>query len=95
MGRLSKKTVKEIELLKLKELIRGKILLEYGSVAAFIGSEKGEEVGGKKIRTYLYDGGNVSLDVMIKLCEYFNIGELSRKLEIVKKYTYYLKEVKT
>lgn len=85
---------KTVEFNNVRKMLRDKIVERYGSVSKFLHSEKGEEFGGMKMKVFLYDTGSVNFNYISKLCKFFGIGELSRKVVVVRTYSYVLNEIK-
>ena len=81
---------KEITIVELKGLVRKTIIEKYGSVAKFLSSEQGKKIGGKKIRTYLYDTGSVNVDVLNRICTRLGIGNVSKETKVVREVKYFL-----
>ena len=77
---------------EVKELLRNVINEKYGGVAKFIATEQGKKFGGKKIRTYFYSKGSVNFELMQELCKYFGVGNLIRKLKVIREYSYFIEE---
>lgn len=90
MARITKEGV-NIEFNQVREMVRKEIIERYGSVAKFLHSEKGEELGGMKIKIYLYDTGPVNFDVISALCKFLGIGDLSRKIVVSRSFSYRLR----
>lgn len=80
----------DVEINKIRGMIRDILKDKYGGVAEFLASPKGVELGGRKIRPYLYDTGNVNFDVISSICEYLGIGTLTRKLVVTRTFSYQL-----
>lgn len=80
----------ETDILEVKGKIRKAIADKYGSVVKFLETDKAKELGGNKIRSYLYDTGAVNLEVLSELCKYLGLGSLSRNIVVERKVTYYL-----
>ena len=80
----------EIELNKVREMVRTEIEKRYGSIASFLKTPQGVKLGGVKIRSYLYDTGAVNFDLISKLCKYLGIGVLSRRIVVTRTYFYHL-----
>ena len=85
-----KTTGEEIQLNKVREMIRSEIDKNYGGITKFLNSDKGKSLGGKKIRCYLYDSGAVNYEVIRKLCKYLGIGVLTRKIVVSRTILYQL-----
>nr|DAO11097.1 MAG TPA: hypothetical protein [Caudoviricetes sp.] len=85
----------EVQIEDVKQQLREAIKERYGSVANFIKHEDSQKYGGVKLRTYLYDKGNNSLVALAPLCQMFEIGSLSKKVEVVRNVRYYLKTHKS
>lgn len=81
---------REISLDEIKLTLRNKMIKNYGSVPSFLESDYGKSVGGFKIRPYLYASGSINYSIISKLCDHFGIGNLSRKVEVIRKTTYYI-----
>lgn len=79
-----------VEFNDVREMLRGEIVKRYGSVAKFLHSEKGNEFGGYKMKIYLYNTGPVNFEFISKLCKFFGIGELSRKIVVSRVISYQL-----
>lgn len=75
---------------EVRGMVRKEIENRYGGVSKFLNSEKGKEFGGMKIKIYLYDTGPVNFDIINKLCRYFGIGELTRKIVVSRAVSYRL-----
>lgn len=86
------KEKRAVEMTEVKELLRNVITEKYGGVAKFIASEQGKKFGGKKIRTYFYSKGSVNFELMQELCKYFGVGNLTRKLKVIREYSYFIEE---
>lgn len=86
------KEKRAVEMTEVKELLRNIITEKYGGVAKFIASEQGKKFGGKKIRTYFYSKGPVNFELMQELCKYFGVGNLTRKLKVIREYSYFIEE---
>lgn len=86
------KEKRAVEMTEVKELLRNVITEKYGGVAKFIASEQGKKFGGKKIRTYFYSKGSVNFELMQELCKYFGVGKLTRKLKVIREYSYFIEE---
>lgn len=84
------KKEKDVEFNEVRRMLRKEIENKFGGVAKFLNSEKGEEFGGMKIKIYLYDTGPVNFEVISKLCKYFGVGELSRKIVVTRTVSYRL-----
>lgn len=80
----------ETDIIAVKSKIREAIEKKYGSVAKFLTTDKAKELGGTKIRAYLYDSGAVNLEVLNSLCKYLGLGTLSRNIVVERKVSYYL-----
>lgn len=70
--------------------IRNELEENYGGVTAFLKTKKGEEMGGMKIRPYLYEGGPKSYAVVSRLYKYLGLGVLSRKTVVSRTTFYYM-----
>lgn len=81
---------KEITIVEVKGLVRHAITEKYGSVAKFLSSEQGKKIGGKKIRTYLYDTGSVNVEVLNRICTRLGIGSVSKETKVVREVKYFL-----
>lgn len=79
-----------VEFNEVRGMLRKEIEKRYGSIPKFLNSEKGEEFGGAKIKVYLYDAGPVSFHIISRLCDYFGIGKLTRKIKVVRSVSYRL-----
>ena len=88
-------TSEDVDINKVREQIREELNNRYGGVAKFLKSEKGIEMGGMKVRTYLYETGPVNYEVISKLCKYLGIGELTRKVVVSRTYFYKLNKCTT
>ncbi len=86
------KEKRTVEMTEIKELLRKVVTEKYGGVAKFIASEQGKKFGGKKIRTYFYDKGSTNFELMQELCKYFGVGNLTRKLKVIREYSYFIEE---
>lgn len=86
------KEKRAVEMTEVKELLRNVVTEKYGGVAKFIASEQGKKFGGKKIRTYFYSKGSVNFELMQELCKYFGVGNLTRKLKVIREYSYFIEE---
>lgn len=91
MAKIMKSAGKAIEFNEVRKLVRGEIEKRFGGVSSFLNSEKGKEFGGMKIKIYLYDTGPVNFEVISKLCKYFGIGELTRKIVVSRSFSYCLR----
>lgn len=89
MARVTKDGAK-IEFNQVREMVRKEIIEKYGSVAKFLHSEKGKELGGYKMKVYLYSTGPVNFDFIGTLCKFLGIGELSRKIVVSRSFSYRL-----
>ena len=87
---MSKTKKVETYIIAVKGKIRETIEKKYGSVAKFLTTDKAKELGGTKIRAYLYDSGAVNLEVLGALCKYLGLGTLSRNIVVERKVSYYL-----
>lgn len=87
-----KKEKRTVEITEVKEILRKVITEKYGGVAKFIATEQGKKFGGKKIRTYFYSKGSVNFELMQELCKYFGVGNLTRKLKVIREYSYFIEE---
>ena len=88
------RTTKEgtsVEFNQVRGMVRKEIIERYGSVAKFLHSEKGEEFGGYKMKVYLYNTGPINFDFISALCEFFGIGELTRKIAVYRSFSYRLR----
>ena len=90
-----RKSVQQVELADVKKELREKIKESFGSVAAFLASDKGQELGGAKIRSYLYRTGSINYELLSSLTEYFGIGKIERKIIVQKSVEYFLTRVVT
>lgn len=91
MARIMKSAGEAVEFGKVREMVRMEVLKRYGSVAKFLHSEKGIELGGYKMKIYLYDTGPVNFDFISKLCKFLGIGDLSRKIVVSRSFSYRLR----
>lgn len=90
MARITKDGV-SIEFNQVREMIRKEIVERYGSIAKFLHSEKGEELGGYKMKVYLYNTGPINFEFISGLCTFLGIGELSRKIVVSRSFSYRLR----
>ena len=90
MARITKDGV-SIEFNQVREMVRKEIVERYGSIAKFLHSEKGVELGGYKMKLYLYNTGPVNFDFISNLCKFLGIGELSRKIVVSRSFSYRLR----
>lgn len=86
-----KSVPKEIDFNEARENIRKEIETRYGGVAKFLNTEEGKKLGGMKIRVYLYSTGPKNIKVLNALCAFMGIGEIVRKIVVVRTTKYYLK----
>jgi hypothetical protein len=93
--RKSKEVGEDVAINDIRNKVREELIKRYGSVAEFLDSPRGKELGGKKIRPYLYETGALNFDVINELCKYLGIGELTRKIVVTRSYTYKLIPNKT
>lgn len=84
------KTSEEISFNEVREMVRKEIEKRYGGVAKFLKTKKGKELGGMRIKIYLYDVGPVNFGVISSLCEYLGLGEFTRELVVSRSFSYYL-----
>lgn len=89
MARITKEG-ENIEFNKVRGMVRKEIIERYGGISKFLHSEKGEELGGIKMKIYLYDTGPVNFDFISTLCKFFDIGALSRKIVVSRSFSYRL-----
>lgn len=82
--------VEEVDFNELRKSIRLKLIKKYGSIPNFLASPKGKELGGMRIRPYLYETGPVNYNITSKLCTFLNFGKLTRNLHVVRTFTYKL-----
>lgn len=82
---------RSVEFNQVREMVRNEIIERYGSVTKFLHSEKGEELGGYKMKIYLYNTGPVNFDFISALCEFLGIGSLSRKIIVSRSFSYRLR----
>lgn len=90
MARIKKNEGEIVELNKVRGMVRKELEKKYGSITKFLNSEKGKELGGMKIKAYLYDTGSVNFEVISALCKYLGIGELTRKIVVSRVISYRL-----
>ena len=90
MARIMKPAGDAVEFGKVREMVRMEVIQRYGSVSKFLHSEKGLELGGYKMKIYLYDTGPVNFDFISKLCKFLGIGELTRKIIVSRSFLYRL-----
>lgn len=79
-----------VEFNDVREMLRKEIEKKYGGISKFLNSEKGKEFGGMKIKIYLYNTGPVNYEIVNKLCRFFGIGELTRKIVVTRSVSYRL-----
>ena len=79
-----------VEFNEVRAMIRKELNDRFGGVAKFLNSEKGKELGGMKIKIYLYDTGPVNFDVIKNLCSYLGIGDFTRKIVVSRSFSYRL-----
>ena len=87
------KVIKEtegVDFNHVRGMVRKELIEKYGSIAKFLRSEKGKELGGYKMKIYLYDTGPVNFDFISALCEFLGIGVLSRKIVVSRSFIYHL-----
>lgn len=84
--------MKTVEMTEVKERLRKIVTEKYGGVAKFIATEQGKKFGGAKIRTYFYSKGPVNFALMQELCKYFGLGNLTRKVKVIREYSYFIEE---
>lgn len=89
MARITKEG-ENIEFNKVRGMVRKEIIERYGGISKFLHSEKGKELGGMKMKIYLYDTGPVNFDFISALCKFFDIGVLSRKIVVSRSFSYRL-----
>lgn len=89
---MEKKETRNIEMTEIKEMLRKVINEKYGGVTKFICTEQGKKLGGAKIRSYFYDKGAVNFALMQRLCKYFGIGNLTRKVKVIREITYFIEK---
>lgn len=82
-----------IEFNEVRRMVRKELEKKYGSVAEFLKSEKGKELGGMKIKIYLYDTGPFNFSVISTLCEYLGIGQFTRKIVVSRSVFYRLNKL--
>ena len=90
---MAKKTIKKdefsvVDFNEVRRKVKEKLIEKYGSIAAFLHSDKGEEMGSQKIKVYLYEVGPVNFKVTSELCSYLGLGELVRQIEVKREYIY-------
>lgn len=90
MARITKDGV-SIEFNQVREMVRKEITERYGSISKFLHSEKGEELGGYRMKVYLCGTGPVNFDFISSLCKFLGIGELSRKIVVSRSFSYRLR----
>lgn len=90
MARITKEGA-NIEFNQVRGMVRKEIIEKYGGVAKFLHSEKGKELGGIKMKIYLYDTGPVNFDFISALCKFLGIGDLSRKIVVSRAFSYRLR----
>lgn len=81
----------KIEFNQVRAMVREKLTERYGGVSKFLHSEKGKELGGLKMKIYLYDTGPVNFDFISTLCKFLGIGDLSRKIVVSRSFSYRLR----
>lgn len=89
MARVTKEGM-SVEFNQVREVVRKELIKRYGSVAKFLHSEKGKELGGYKMKVYLYSTGPVNFDFISGLCKFLGIGGLSRKIIVSRSFSYRL-----
>ena len=89
---MEKKEIRNIEMTEVKEMLRNVINEKYGGVTKFICTEQGKKLGGAKIRSYFYNKGSVNFELMQELCRHFGVGNLTRKLKVIREYSYFLEK---
>lgn len=89
---MEKKEIRNIEMTEIKEMLRNVINEKYGGVTKFICTEQGKKLGGAKIRSYFYDKGAVNFALMQRLCKYFGIGSLTRKVKVIREVHYFIEK---
>lgn len=88
---MKEKDGNEVEINEIRSKIRNILNKKYGGVTRFLTTtEKGKEIGGVKVKIYLYDTGPVNFRIISALCEFLGIGKLTRKLVVVRRCTYKL-----
>lgn len=90
---MEKKNVVEVSVSQLKEMILKRITEKHGDMNAFLETDIAKEIGVRNIKTYLYPSGAVSYPALMRLCEYFGIGELHRETVVSRTITYSLKQL--
>lgn len=90
MARITKEGA-NIDFNQVRGMIRKEIIERYGGISKFLRSEKGEELGGMKMKIYLYDTGPVNFDFISALCKFLGIGVLSRKIVVSRSFSYRLR----
>ena len=81
-------TVKDTDFSTVRKVVRSEIEKRYGGVAKFLHSDKGKEFGGLRIKPYLYDAGPINFKVISSLCSFLGLGEFTRKVEVIRNYSY-------
>ena len=89
---MPKKEIRNVEMTEVKEILRKVISEKYGGVTKFICTEQGKKLGGAKIRSYFYGKGAVNFALMQRLCKYFGIGHLTRKVKVIREIKYFISE---
>ena len=79
-----------VEFNQVRGMVRKEIIERYGGISKFLQSKKGEELGGMKMKIYLYDTGLVNFEFISALCKFFGIGDLSRKIVVSRRFLYSL-----
>lgn len=90
MAQKTKIETPSIEFNKVRGMIREELNKRYGGVTKFLTSDKGNRMGGMKIKIYLYDTGPVNFEVIRELCKFLGIGEFTRKIAVVRSVSYHL-----
>lgn len=86
-----KSVQKEIDFNEARENVRKEIETRYGGVAKFLNTDEGKKLGGMKIRVYLYPTGPRNIKVLNALCTFMGLGEITRKITVIRITKYYLK----
>ena len=79
-----------IEFNQVRGMVRKEILEKYGGISKFLRSDKGKELGGLKMKVYLYDTGPINFRFISSLCEILNIGGLTREVVVSRNVLYRL-----
>ena len=85
----------DIEINKVKGMIREELKKRYGGVVEFLDTPKGIELGGRKVRPYLYDTGTINFNIINAFAEYLGIGTLTRTVVVTRNYYYKLSPIPT